>query len=220
MDDPRRINRRRFIKIAAGAIGGSIAVCSGLGVWAMRQPEIAPVSLQCGEPGNKVLVAYASRAGSTGEIAEAIGQALCVAGAAVDVLPADEVNDVHPYQAAVVGSAAYMGRWLSAATQLVETHQEALSQIPVATFTACLTLKEDTEENRREVSAYLDPLWAQVTQIQPVAEGLFAGRLDLKNLSPAYRLIVKAMNQPEGDFRDWTKIHAWATDLAPALIRT
>jgi menaquinone-dependent protoporphyrinogen oxidase len=221
MNQPTRIHRRRFLKTALGAVVGGTVSCGALGAWAMRQPKTVLISSQCGETktvGSKVLVAYASRAGSTAEMADEIGKVLCAAGTAADVRPADRVSDVRPYQAVIVGSAVYMGRWLTAATRLVETHQDTLSRIPVATFTACLTMNKDTEENRRQVSAYLDPLWERAPQVHPVAKGLFAGRLDLKRLPVAYRLIVKAMKQPEGDMRDWDKIRAWATDLAPALI--
>lgn len=167
--------------------------------------------------GDKILVAYASRAGSTGEVAEAIGEVLCNGGAAVDVRLAKDVTDVSPYRAVVVGSAIYMGRWMSEAVKFVERQRDALSQVPVAYFTVCLTMKDDTEENRRTVAAYLDPVREQVPQVQPVDVGLFAGRLDSSKLPFLYRLIIKAMKQPEGDFRNWEAIRAWAGELVPLL---
>jgi len=78
--------------------------------------------------------ACVSRAGSTGEVAEAIGQVLCEAGAAVDVRLAKEVTDLSPYRAVVVGSAVYMGKWMPEAVKFVETHRDALSRMPVAYF--------------------------------------------------------------------------------------
>ena len=159
-------------------------------------------------------IAYASRCGSTGGVAEAVGKVLCGEGAAVDVRPIQEVTDVSGYTAAIVGSAVYMRRLMPQAVDFVKANQQALSQVPVAYFTVCLTMKDDTEENRRTVAAYLDPVREVV---QPVDVGLFAGRLDSSKLSFIYRLIIKAMGQPEGDFRNWEAIRAWAGELVPLL---
>jgi menaquinone-dependent protoporphyrinogen oxidase len=193
--------------------------CCGLTLLGTRQPTIKYIESSCGEEENmkdKILVAYASRAGSTGEVAEAIGQLLCDAGAAVDVRLAKDVTNVNDYQAVVVGGAAYTGQWMSEAVKFVETHRDALNRVPVAYFTVCLTLKEDTEENRRTVAAYLDPVREVV---QPVAEGLFVGRLDYSKLPFLYRMIAKAMGSSEGDFRDWEAIRAWADSIRPLLLQ-
>ena len=167
--------------------------------------------------GDKILVAYASRARSTGEVAKTIGEVLRDGGATVDVRPAKGLTDLSPYQAAVVGSAIRIGKWLPEATKFVKAHQEALSQVPVAYFTVCLTMKEDTEENRTTVTAYLDPLREQVPLVQPIRVGLFAGALDHSKLSFIARLISKAVGSPEGDFRNWEAIRAWAGELVPLL---
>jgi menaquinone-dependent protoporphyrinogen oxidase len=164
---------------------------------------------------DKVLVAYASRCGSTGEVAEAIGQVLGNGGAAVDVRLVKEVTDVSPYRAVIVGSAIRAGNWLPEAVKFVETHREALSRMPVAYFAVCLTLKEDTEDNRRTVAAHLDPIRETV---QPVDVGLFAGALDPSKMSFILRLIMKTAKSPEGDFRDWEAIRTWAANVRPALL--
>jgi len=100
----------------------------------------------------------------------------------------------------------------------LKAHQEALSKVPVAYFVVCLTMQDDTEENRRTVTAYLDAVRKQAPQVQPVDVGLFAGALNYKKLSLPFRLILKAMKATEGDFRDWEAIRAWATGLRPALL--
>jgi len=83
--------------------------------------------------------------------------------------------------------------------------------------------------NCRTVAAYLDPVREQVPQVQPAdaaslpycskGVGLFAGALDYTRLPLLYRLIVKAMEQPVDDFRNWEAIRAWAGELAPHLGR-
>ena len=107
---------------------------------------------------DKILIAYATEAGSTAEVAEAIGQELREAGAEVEVRLAKDVKDVSPYKAAIVGSAVRMGKLLSDATKFVKKNRKALSRVPVAYFVVCLTMKDDTEENRRTVEAYLEPV--------------------------------------------------------------
>lgn len=163
----------------------------------------------------KILVAYASKCGSTGEVAEAIGQVLCDGGAATDVRLAKDVTDVNGYRAVVVGSAVRMGQWLPEAVKFVETHQDALNQMPVAYFTVCMTMQEDTEENRREVMGYLDPVREIV---QPRDVGLFAGAIDYSKMGFVFRLVIKAMKVPEGDFRNWDNIRDWAASVRPLLL--
>lgn len=164
---------------------------------------------------DKILVAYASKCGSTAEVAKAIGRVLCDGNVAGDVRLAKDVTDVSAYRAVVVGSAIRMGKWLPDAAKFVETHRDALRQLPVAYFAVCLTLGEDTEENRRTAMAYLDPVR---TLVQPVDVGLFAGAMDHGKLSLPVRLVIKAMKTPEGDFRDWDSIRAWAEEARSALL--
>ena len=89
---------------------------------------------------NKILVAYASAAGSTAGVAEAIGKTLVESGAQVEVRPMKDVNDLAPYQAVVAGSAIRDGKWLPEAIQFVQNHQAALARKPFAAFLVCMTL--------------------------------------------------------------------------------
>jgi menaquinone-dependent protoporphyrinogen oxidase len=163
----------------------------------------------------RILVAYASTAGSTREVAQAIGKALGEGDAAVDVLPAKRVKDLSPYRAVVVGAAIHMSKWLPEAARFVNSHREALNKVPVAYFGVCITLKDDTEENRCTVAAWMEPMSAYV---KPVATGMFAGRMAYNNLPFVQRLMVRNMVKiPEGDYRQWEVICAWALKTAPLL---
>lgn len=78
----------------------------------------------------------------------------------------------------------------------------------------CATLREDTPAHHREVLAYLDPVRKLV---EPLETGLFAGKLDADHLPFLERMMVKVMHAPQGDWRDWTSIHAWADGVADRL---
>ena len=167
---------------------------------------------------DKILVAYATAAGSTGEIAEAIGETLRDENTAVDVRRAKDVADVSGYRAVVVGSGVRATRVYAEAMAFLETHQQSLSRVPVAYFVVCMTMKDDTEENRRQAGTYLDQMRQQAPQVQPVDVGLFAGAMDYKRLPLPLRLMMKVMKRPEEDCRDWEAIRAWAAGVRPALL--
>lgn len=99
----------------------------------------------------------------------------------------------------------------------VEKNQAVLRQVPVAYFLTCLALYKETEQNRRKARSFLDPLREATPQVQPVDIGLFAGVLDYSKLNLMYRTVMKSKMKkrgvPEGDFRDWDAIRAWAEGL-------
>jgi len=214
------MGRRRFLILVGGAISALTLSNDKVIAQETRQPavEFNKSSYEKDRKmKNRLLIAYGSRCGSTGGVAETIGQVLSVAGAAVDVRLVKNVHDLSPYQSVIVGSAIRMGKWLPEAVEFLKTHQDTLSRVPVAYFTVCLTMKDDTAENRRKALGYLDPVRKQFPQVKPADIGLFAGAVDYKKLSFAYSLILKVKGAPEGDFRNWEAIRTWATGIRPAL---
>jgi menaquinone-dependent protoporphyrinogen oxidase len=155
----------------------------------------------------KILVAYASKCGSTGEVASAIGKTLAQTGAHVDVLPLKKVTNLSGYQVVLVGSAIRMGKWLPEAANFVSENRAVLQRVRTAYFTVCATLFEDTPANRIKAAGFLDPVRAVLT---PAVEGYFAGKVDPNSLSILENIALKAKNVPQGDFRDWAKITNWA----------
>jgi menaquinone-dependent protoporphyrinogen oxidase len=165
----------------------------------------------------RILVAYASRAGSTAEVAETIGEVLRGRGLDVDVCSVKEVTGVSGYDGLVLGSAVWAGKPLPEAVKLAKTQKGALAELPVAYFVLCDTLKEDTPENRERARGFVVPL---VAIKEPVSVGLFAGARNFGKLHPVLRwLLTYVMRLAEGDWRDWGEIRAWATDL-PARLTT
>jgi menaquinone-dependent protoporphyrinogen oxidase len=170
---------------------------------------------------NKILVAYASRTGSTAGVAEAIGQTLLESGVPVEVRPMKEVKDLASYRAVVAGSAIQGGQWLPEAMQFMQTFRAALAQKPFAAFLVCMTLAmPGADKYRQGVADWLAPVRALV---RPVSEGLFAGALDIGQVPSfgdrlKFRLSVAFGVWSEGDHRDWNAIRAWADSLRPLLL--
>jgi menaquinone-dependent protoporphyrinogen oxidase len=217
MNGKTKITRRRFLALAGGAAGATALACCGLTGLAAQKPAAEMIESSCGEEdgmGNKVLIAYASRCGSTGEVAEAIGQGLCAAGTAVDVRQLKDVGDLSAYRGVIAGSAVYRSNLLPEAVEFVKANREVLGRIPIAYFVVCGTLQEDTPEKREKAAAFLAPLCEIV---QPVNEGLFAGRIDYGRVSLLEQLIVRVLGSKEGDWRDWDAIQAWAEGLSTAM---
>jgi menaquinone-dependent protoporphyrinogen oxidase len=136
-------------------------------------------------------------------------------GASADIRLVGNVNDLSPYHAVLVGSAIRRGKWLPEAVGFVKDNQDILGRLPIAYFVVCLTMKDDTAENRSKVMAYLDPVRKEAPKIQPVAVGLFPGALDFGKLSFVDKMFFQAKGVSEGDYRDWPAVKAWASAAGP-----
>ena len=163
---------------------------------------------------NKILVTYATRAGSTLEVAALVAAALRTAGATVDVKYVRAVHELSGYDAVVIGSAIRMGQWLPEAVEFVKANRETLSHIPMAYFLVSGFLRKDTPEMRQRALAYLDPVRKI---LEPVSIGLFAGKMDYSTMDWTDRSIAEAVSSSEGDWRNWQAIRSWAHDLLPAF---
>jgi menaquinone-dependent protoporphyrinogen oxidase len=212
-NDLWRVNRRDFLTLSAGLVAAMSLGVTGAGV--CHAAEIKFPEGRCEgkkDMEKRVLVAYASKYGSTGGVADAIGKELCSREVAADVLLVKNVRNISSYQAVVIGSAIYMGKWMSEAVDFIKENRDVLRQVPVAYFLVCMNLAQPTEKKRAEVLSYTDPILKAVPEIKPVGIGAFAGALDYNNLSWIYKKILKSKETPEGDFRDWSAIRAWARD--------
>ncbi|OPZ85244.1 MAG: Protoporphyrinogen IX dehydrogenase (menaquinone) [bacterium ADurb.Bin429] len=158
-----------------------------------------------------VLVAYASKSGTTTEVARRIGACLREEGLPVEVRRAAEVTSLEGYRAVVLGSAVRMGQWLPEARRFVGRFSEALRERPVAIFTVHLLARENSDESRAQRESYTAPIRACLT---PVSEAFFAGRLELARLSFGERFISRMVKAEEVDARDWEAVCAWAREVA------
>lgn len=170
----------------------------------------------------RILVTYASRSGSTAETAEAISKTLLQNGVQVDLLPMQEVKNLAPYSAVVLGSPIRKSQWLPEALRFVQDHRMELTLKRVALFTLSITLAmSNGEQYRQAVKQWVAPVRSQV---KPVSEGLFAGRLDFTKLplnldTLKMRLVVALGIFPKDDRRDWNAVRVWAEGLGPLLLQ-
>lgn len=198
-----------------------------------------------GHPGVKrVLVVYATFAGSTVEVAQAVGEELGRSGLQVEVRPIGEVRDLRGYDAVVVGAPMILG-WHRAALRFLRRHRQALQDKPLAVFVMAISLTESSEtllkgvpitldeqlpkpprrpgrlsfrERYATLANYLRPILRSTRPASPASIGIFAGRMEYGRLKWWAVLFVMVIIQATaGDRRNWPAIRAWAAKLPAAL---
>lgn len=193
----------------------------------------------------KILVVYATMAGSTQEVAEAIGDEIARTGVQVEVLPTDQVGSLAGYDGVVVGGPMIMGFHRSA-LGFLKKHRQALQQLPLAVFVTAMSLTQTGEasmdgvpvwldeglpkppqqagrlsfrERYARLGNYLHPILQAVRPAKPVSVGVFGGRLEYGRLKWWAVLFAMVIIQAQaGDRRHWPAIRAWAAEL-PALFQ-
>jgi menaquinone-dependent protoporphyrinogen oxidase len=166
----------------------------------------------------RILVAYATRYGSTREVAEAVADTLRGRGAEVDVVAARDVASVDRYAAVVLGAPFYIGSMLKEATEFLERHRASLERMPVAVFALGPLKPEEMEQERVQ----LDRVFKKVEWLTPAAAEMFVGAYDPANLRLADKLVTippasPLHGLPALDRRDWDAVRAWAASLPEAL---
>jgi len=188
----------------------------------------------------RILVAYATFAGSTVEVAQAVGEEIAKSGWQVDILPIDKVTSLEGYDGVVVGGPMIMG-WHRAARKFLKRQRAALQHIPLAVFVMCMSLTQTGEtivggvpvcvdeqlpklpqstgrlnfrERYARLSNYLQPIVKATRPARPVSIGVFGGRLEYGRMKWWAMLFVTLIVQaPAKDRRNWTAIRAWAANL-------
>jgi menaquinone-dependent protoporphyrinogen oxidase len=165
-----------------------------------------------------VLVGYASRHGSTREVAERIAARLRTSGHDVDVAELRGTEPADPYDAVVVGSAVYAGKWLGGASTYLRFNAAVLAQRPVWTFTVG-SLAGQGGMLRRVTWPDAQDLEAVQRGVQLQEHRFFAGVMDRSALPHLQRWAFRAVGGRFGDFRPWAEIDAWADAIGAALTR-
>ena len=162
-----------------------------------------------------VLVAYASKRGSTAEIAETVAATLRREGLGVCLERVEDVQSLDPYDAVVIGSAVYMKRWRGDARHFVKKHRKALRQMPFWVFSSG-PVGDPSSDN---------PDWNEPPKIAAKVEELggrdhavFGGRLPTDPNNFIERAMVEDTSREYRDRRDWNQIRDWAHQIASELV--
>ncbi len=155
------------------------------------------------------LVTYATKYGSTQEVAETIAASLRQQGIQVELLPVREVNTLSNYSEVVLGAAIYAGRWHKDARKFLRQHHATLVNLPVAIF--ALGPLSDDEKAWQGARAQLDQTLARFSWLTPIAVKMFGGVIDPSKLHFPFN------HMPAGDKRDWEAIRTWANELGTSF---
>jgi menaquinone-dependent protoporphyrinogen oxidase len=152
-----------------------------------------------------VIIVYATRHGSTEQVAVAVADALRAHGGQPVLCQARAMRDpVAGYGLVVVGAPLYSGRWHRDAHRFLKRHRRELAGVPVAVFG--MGPRSDTPDAWRRSRAQLDRALGKHGWLSPAAVTVFGG------VDPPGR-----GNRPRRDLRDWQAIRGWAAqDLAAA----
>jgi len=195
----------------------------------------------------KILVTYTSVSGSTVDVVKAIADELRQGDTTVDLQNIEDVKDLSPYDAIIVGAPMILG-WHRDIVSFIIENQDSLREVPVAYFTTQLHLTKLPETNVSGVPIYLDPKLAKPPEnlakmnisekqgtptscvgpalekaplVKPVSVGFFGGKLDYSTLKFLPKLFVKLIIRGiEGDYRNWDAISEWVDEIRPKLVGT
>jgi menaquinone-dependent protoporphyrinogen oxidase len=186
-----------------------------------EQVENEPTRKEKSSMDDKILVTFATRYGSTQQVAEAIAKTLRERGLAVDLEPMRQVRTLEGYRAVVLGAPLYIGAWHKEALNFLSRYQEALASRPVAVF--ALGPLHDDEGERQGAREQLTKELGKFPWFAPVAQEMFGGKYDPNKLNFGDKLIASLPasplhNVPASDVRDWTAIRAWADSLVAKLL--
>lgn len=192
----------------------------------------------------RILVAYATMAGSTTEVAQAVGDEIAKSGLQVEVLPISKVKDLAAYDGVVVGGPMIMG-WHRQALGFLKKHRSTWQHVPLAVFVTAMSLTQTGEmgagdipvtvdeklpkppvkegslsfkERYARLSNYLRPILSSIRPVRPVSIGVFGGRLEYGRLKWwAVLFVMLVIQAPAGDRRNWPAIQSWAAGLPEML---
>lgn len=158
----------------------------------------------------RVLVSVASRYGATREIAEAIGRVLSDRGHDVDVVAAEDTEDLGRYDAVVLGAGVYAGQWLRAGRELLDRAADDLAATRLWVFSS-----GPVGEGAELVGPPLmdEPLG----RVGPEDHAVFGGKLDHHQLMLGDKAVAQSLHAVDGDYRDFEAVERWAASIASAL---
>ncbi len=150
-----------------------------------------------------ILIAYATRGGTTQGVAEAIARVMREKGALVEVRPVEQIRDLSAYRAVLLGSGVRDEKWLPEAMHFVADHRQTLAKLPLVYFLVYSKLLQEFPQRIEEVLGYLSEVRRTV---EPLEVAIFSR--DQQSMPP--QMLVNARATPTGDWSGWEPISGWA----------
>ncbi|RLL82044.1 flavodoxin domain-containing protein [Mesotoga sp. BH458_6_3_2_1] len=160
----------------------------------------------------KTLVAYATKRGSTAEIAEKIGEVLKRRQIQVDVLPVREITDLSPYKTVILGTAIYIGLWRREAVKFLKRYTDELAEMTLWIFLSGPAGEGDPLE-LLDGWRFPESMRPMIERIKPVEITCFGGRIESGKMNIFEKMIIKNVGAKIGDFRNWGSIASWANRI-------
>lgn len=167
------------------------------------------------EKKENILVCYATRYGSTEEVAGIIAETLTGQGCNVTLASLLDEIDLSGIDIVFIGSPLHLGKWLPEAKEFLQLKKSVLKNIPVFTFTTGITLSEPTEHNLLKAKFAIDEI---LVYVEPVDSGFFAGKLSSERLSEPDRQLIKMAGIKDADYIDAGEIEKWTADTCKKYI--
>jgi menaquinone-dependent protoporphyrinogen oxidase len=161
----------------------------------------------------KLLITVASKHGSTAEIASALRRELVDDGFECDLVPPLDATDPKQYDAVIIGSAVYAGRWMASARKYAQKHAKALVDMPVWLFSSG-PVGDPPKPGEDDVVE----LGTLISAVQPIEHRVFAGKIDADSLNLIEKTVLRAVKAPpDGDYRDFDEVAAWGRTITRYL---
>jgi len=166
----------------------------------------------------KILVTYATMAGSTAEVAKAVGEELADSGFQAEVLPLSAVKTVAGYDGVVVGAPMILG-WHRAAQGFLKKHRREFQSLPLAVFATAMSLTQTGESSIDGV-----PVWIDENLPKPPRN---PGKLDFREryattsnyVRPILRAVRPASIGIFGGRMEYGRLKWWAVLFAMVIIQ-
>ena len=214
-----------IILIIVGCIIGFAALLFGFWYFVIsaESSKVKHPENTYGTKGKRILIAYASRAGSTAYASDIMGKAISKEGCIAEIRKIKNVSNISGYDGFILGTAIRACKLMPEYRKFISRNSKTLNEKPTAFFFLCMYFTKNApkffrqEAFRQAVAGYLDPVNKFV---KPSVEGQFAGKMNYSKLNSLTRIVIEKMVKiPEGDFMKIDEMKKWAIDFVTLNVK-
>ena len=165
----------------------------------------------------RALVVFATRNGSTKEIAEAVAQTLSANGVEATASDAASADDLSEFELVVIGSPIQGGMLHEEVLAFIECHHLELMDRTVAMFTVGMLPVSNALEAKGEHEGAIEQARLRAPGVKAISHAIFPGAYDPRKVGFVSRKLMEQKRAPIGDFRNWDLVRGWAAGLKERL---